>query len=705
MDDAPSAPRGPGLRERLLNRAGDLIEGLDPGQREGVLAGEGLTNIQAGAGTGKTRTLTTRIASLILAGEHPGGIVAVTFTRDAAAQMRERALALGVDGTEAVRFSTLHALSARILRRNWAAAGFASADFIIADPDERREIVSAAVEASGLIGERLEGEEAAYASARRDTVRRAMGRIERWKENGLSAAQACGPGRPRLSQEDEAFAGVYVAYQAGMDARNMIDFGDLALRAVGLLETDQAVLHAEAGAISWLHVDEWQDTNPIQLRLVNLLASEGASVAVVGDDDQSLYAFRSSIPRLMERTAELMPAVAARGLHQVRLVTNRRCTEEILAPAVLIVDYNRRDEPKVLQSGRRGSPVTVAAHLSDQGEADDTARRILSLIAAGAPPGEIAVLARTGNALDETARALVRHKVPHVMQAGHSLFERREVLDILAYLKLAVDPSLDLAFQRIAARPVRGLGPKAVLAVLGRATALGIPIHRALVSAAEAGELEGKARGGAATLAADLMLLAEGVRTEESSEDMIRFVLEKVGYNAWIRSKEPPETLADSIRQLVALARAQPGIVSFLTDVSLSAESEQRAEGAVHVGTLHGSKGLEWDHVFLVAFEDGIIPSARAMEEAEAPSDPDDPWCTSGSGGLEEERRLAHVGLTRARKSAHISFATMRKVFGKPKPARASRLLREAELEVPRPQRSPGSQQASRGQAKRRAMW
>jgi DNA helicase-2/ATP-dependent DNA helicase PcrA len=705
MPDADAADSD--LRARIMERASDLLSTLDEDQREGVLAGEGLTILQAGAGTGKTHTLTTRIAALIRAGEHPRGILAVTFTRDAARQMRERAMGLGMPGIEDVRFSTLHALSARILRRHWQSAGLASPDFIIADPDERREIAGEAVDAAGLLDPACDDDDGARARARRDLVRRALSCIDRWKENGLDAAMVLEPGRVPRSGDEETFAALYVGYQERLAARGLLDFGDLALKATAVLQSYPSVLEAEASAIRWMHVDEWQDTNRIQLRLVNLLASRGASVSVIGDDDQSLYSFRGAIERLMEQTAALMPEVAARGLHRVRLVTNRRCTEQILAPAVLMVDYNTREDPKVLRSGRHGSPVTVGAHLSDRGEGEDTARRIASLIAGGASAGEIAVLARTGAALEETVKALVRHGLPHVLQAGRSLFERREVLDITAYLKLAVDPSHDLAFQRIAARPIRGIGPEAVLAVLGRMRAHRIPIHRALVEAADVAEIKGKGREGARVFAADLLILADAVRTDEAAEDMIRYVLDRVGYTEWVNRKDPPETFRDSVRQLLDMARARPRIVDFLNDVSLAGEAEQRAEGAVHVGTLHGSKGLEWDHVIIVAFEDGIIPSGRAMEEAEERSDPDDPWCITGGGGLEEERRLAHVGLTRARTSAHISFATQRMVFGKPKPSRASRLLHEAELEVPRPRASPGQTSKSRPQAKKSAhrMW
>lgn len=683
-----------------------LLVGLDDAQRAGVVAGEGLTVIEAGAGTGKTRTLTTRIAALLRAGESPFGIVASTFTRDASIQMRQRALTLGVPGTGLVRICTLHALAAAVLRRHWAAAGLVSADFIIADPDEKREVVTEAVEASGLLGAMPVGDEAAWKQARKETVRQAMSFIDRWKENGLTVADILDPERERRSEAEEAMAAIYVAYQERLSARNLLDFGDLGLAAVRVLQTDAAALREEAGSIGWLMIDEWQDTNRLQLRFVALLSSLGANVTVVGDDDQSLYSWRGAIPRLMERTPEFLPEVASRGLHRVRLVTNRRCTDQILAPANMMVDYNPRAEPKELRSGRNGSPVTVAAHASDVAEAADTAKRLGKLIASGVEAREIAVLVRGKRVLDELGKVLVKNRIPHAMQAGTSFLERSEVLDVLAYLKLALDPGQDLAFQRIAARPTRGLGPAAVKEILSSSSARRIPIHEALSALADGGGLKGAAREGASRMARHLSTMADACRMDEPSEDIVRYVLDTVGYLEWARGKDAPETLDASARTLIEMARDQPRLVDLLTDVSVSGDAEQRADGAVHVGTLHGSKGLEWDHVFLVGFEDDIIPSPRSIEEAETASDSSDPWCVSGGGGLEEERRLAHVGLTRARMSVHVSFAGIRRVFGKPKPAKPSRLLHEAELEVPRVPRAGaadyGQRKAARGQAKRR---
>jgi DNA helicase-2/ATP-dependent DNA helicase PcrA len=687
----------------------DIMAGLDDAQRAGVLAPDGLTVIEAGAGTGKTRTLTTRTAALLYRGILPYSIVAMTFTKDAAMEMRERALLLGAPGADNVRISTMHALSARILRRHWAAAGLESEQFIIAGSDEKRDIVSDAVEGSSLLAACLPGEEAAHAKERRKLVKSAMTCIDRWKENGLSVANIVDPERKRRSGSDEAMALVYLAYQAGMKSRNLIDFGDLILMTVELFEKHPQILAQEAGSIHWLMVDEWQDTNNIQLRFIRLLASHGANVTVVGDDDQSLYAFRGAIPRLMERTAELLPAVAVRGLNQVRLITNRRCTEEILAPANLMVDYNPRSDPKVLRSGTRGSPVTVAALATDSGEAEDIAKRVKALIAAGANRAEIAILGRTRSVLDETEKAFLKHHIPHAMQAGNGFLEKGEVQDVMAYLKLAINPSLDLAFERIAAKPTRGLGPSAVAAILDLSRAQNIAIHVALALIAESGTLKGEARNGAAAMGRHLAMLSSAFGSSQTTEDMLKFVFDTVGYLPWARKrKDVADSFERTIERLVRMAREQPFLQDFLADLTAPEGSEDRDEGVVHIGTLHGSKGLEWDHVFMPGFEDGIIPSQRAMDDAKEAhdNDPGNVWQTASLGGIEEERRLAHVGFTRARKSVHVSFAGRRRLFGEMKPARPSRLLHEAELKVPRIQNPSASshdeRRAARGKAKNR---
>ena len=669
----------------------DFLEGLDGPQAEAATAGTGLLSVPAGAGTGKTTMLTARLAWLVRGrGADPRRIVATTFTRQAALEMRDRAAARGGDALAGCTVCTLHSLAARVARRHWEAAGLPGPDLLVADADEIRQLVSGAVDAAGVAGPAPPREDQEAIQARRSFVKLCIRKISRWKENGLTAAEAADASRPRRSAEDEDCAAVYVAFQEAMAERGMVDFGDLTMAAVRALSSDPAILDGETDRIEWFLLDEAQDTNLVQLALIRLLTSRCLGVTAVGDPDQSLYSFRGAIPDFMDRLPLLLPAVAARGFRAVPLVVNRRCTDGVLAPANMLVDHNRRRDPKVLASGRAGPAPEVASYATDREEGEAAADWAAALIAAGADPEGIAVLGRTKTVLGPVGLGMVSRRVRHAMQAGTGFMDRTEVRDVLAYLKLAMNPSLDTAFMRVAARPTRDVGPGAVARVLSVAAARGIPIHSALAVASEPGQgMNAPGRAGASLLGVHLESLAHAARSAETSERIVRFVFDEIRYSDWaFRQPDAPGTLKASLEGLLDMAREQPSFADFLSEISLLANPEDRAVDAVHVGTLHGSKGLEWDHVLIVGCEEGLLPSKMSMDEASGFSgDPDDPWETASTGGIEEERRLAHVGLTRARHTARMSFAAARGPAAFRKEGRPSRFLREAELEIPRPKR------------------
>jgi DNA helicase II / ATP-dependent DNA helicase PcrA len=685
----------------------DPFARLDTQQRAAVEAGPGLLVVEAGAGTGKTTMMTARALKLLIDGVEPQSIGAVTFTRKAAREMRERTIDLAKSfdttlGHKAafIRFGTLHAAAARILRRHWQASGLSSANFLIADRDEETEIMKEAVLAAGVIDPLIEGEESAHAAAVREAADKCLDVIGRWKENGLSVEDMLDSHRVRKGEATEAIASVYVSYEKLMRQRNMVGLSDLTPMAVWLLERNESVRHFESASYSWLMVDEFQDTNPVQLRMLAQLTSAPCNLTVVGDRDQEIYSFRGVVPDLMGRVEEFFPHVVALGSKRVELITNRRCTDEILFHANLWVDYNPRPEPKILTSGRSGSPVTVSGHSSDKAEGQEIAKMITKLIRDGVDPGEIAVLARTGRALSEFGKAIFTSGVPHRMQAGHSFAERTEILDVLAYLKLAIDPQADLAFTRIAARPTRGVGAKAVQMVTDLARSQGYTIHNALSALIDGGIFSDKKVEPIAVLARQLSWMAEAARSGVPSEEMVRYVLSDVGYAAWAyKQTEPAKTLRDSFDALITMASVQTDFVEFMIDVCVDNDAEDLTQGAVHVGTLHGAKGLEWDHVFILGMEEGLFPSPRALKSAEEVGNPDDPWDTTTRGGIEEERRLAHVGLTRARHTAHLSFSVARRSNGPMKEVKPSRFLHEAELEIPRV--SQGFSQAKSGHGKK----
>ena len=675
-----------------------ILEGLDDAQLAGVTAGGGLVVMPSGAGTGKTRVLTTRIVHLVAERKQdPACILAMTFTNKAAREMSERAMAMGEGMLEGVRIMTMHSLSARLLRRHSIAAGLASSNWVISSPPERFEAMAEAVDSTGVLGKQTPGDEEAE-DRRKSYIEDCERRIDRWKENGLTTADIGESALARRGTADVNTAKVYLAYDQLMRGRNMLDFADLTLLAVRLLDTNPAILAEESGRIGWLLVDEAQDLNRIQLRLIRLLCSVHKNLHIVGDDDQSLYGFRSAVPRLMDRAPVLLPEFSDTGVQTVRLVTNRRCTDDVLTPANLLVGYNKRDTLKELKSGRRGVPVSVSGYPTDGTEAEAVAKRAAGLIERGVLPQQIAILGRSRFPMQVVERAFLKANLPHCMQAGNGLLERAEVQDVMAYLRLAMDPTAGWSFSRIAARPIRGLGAAAVEAVLGLARQRNLPVHEALAICADANAFRGKANAAAARLGQHLSTLARASRNGERSEDMVQYVLDDIGYRVWaLTEKDAPRSLTASFTSLIDIAREQPTFSDFLSDLCVLADAEDRALDGVHIGTLHGSKGLEWDYVFIVAFEEGVLPHYRALEADEHPGDPDDPWDTSNGGGIEEERRLAHVGLTRARLEAHVSFAMQRGLGPMCKPSKPSRFLREAELCVPRVQTTFAQVQSARG--------
>ena len=687
----------------------DLIVQLDDAQRQGVMAGPGLVAISAGAGTGKTHVLTTRILNLVKNNNVPAdSIVSVTFTNKAAKEMKERAILFGGADISKVKFGTIHSLASRIIREGWYLIGLQSDKFFIADEDESRILMYEAILESGLIDVEACADEKELSLFKKEAYKICHKMISSWKEKGLTLDIVNDENREKRSQEEEMVARVYALYQRNMLIRNMVDFSDLTMMAVSILENNPEFKEHYTAPINWLMIDEFQDTNPVQLKLLRLLASNGANVTVVGDDDQSIYSFRHAVPHLMERVEEFFPLTAQRGLYRVNLITNRRCTDDILRPANLLVDYNPREEPKILQSGRKGEEVMVSSYASELEELDAISLMIQKDIDNGIPADDIAVLARTSDILAQFSAILSRKRIPHSVQSGVGFLESSEILDVLAYFKLAIDPHFDLAFRRIHSRPTRGLGAVATDLILNTALEKRLPLWSSLLlySDAKSG-LRSDARASAQKFSDHLYSLHKAFQEDADSERLVSYVLDTIGYRDWCYRENQDDgvkmrKLKTSFDFLIDTARATPDLVEFLTSCGLLQEVEDVVSSKdikeVHLGTLHGSKGLEWSHVYLPAFEENIIPSPKSLEEAKkSDRDETDPWNLHTGGGIEEERRLAHVGLTRAKHKAHISFSTMRQKFGKKQSNKPSRFLKEAELKIPKPktqaipQKSPKS--------------
>lgn len=699
-----------------------LLESLSEEQAAAVRSPRGIAVVMAGAGTGKTRTLTARIAHLVVEqGADPSRILAVSFTNKAAREIRERVAAVlprtgsktdsmtnskaGARNGPAVRVGTFHSVAAGIVRRWPQALGLENERFGIVDEEDSETLVAEAAVACGVqppfesptrhpdirpeLWERtVEDARSQWQAGLKRFAKVAARRIRLWKAWGLDVEAVLDPARPpRRDPVEEIHAKVYVAYQDALRARNMVDFGDLVLGAVRLLQRIPEALDEVAGAIDHLLVDETQDVNSVQIEFARLLSSHCGSLFAVGDEDQSIMSFQASYPGAMEELG---------GPHarRYRLTVNRRCTDEILRPANEIVNWNRRrgEERKALVSGRSGVPVRLRAYDTEIREAHATAERIGELVAGGVSPSEIAVLLRSSWTMRPFEEALLRHRIPYERVGGGSLLDREEVKDLLAYVRLAVAPRDDLAFRRIANKPTRAVGPAAVDVVLATAARLGVDISEACLAVARDPDL-GVRRDSAEGLVA-LGRVLEWLRLDGTAGRepaiVIDSIVQDTGYGDWIARKEDRKARRENVAFVRRLALEEDDCATFLQEVALltDLDADDGGEGPkVRISTIHSAKGLEFDHVFLPAWEPDVFPSPRALLDGVS-GRPGDVWDGPLGGGIGEERRLAHVALTRARVSTVVSHSRVRTTSGSP--SGPSSFVAEAALE-PDPDDGPES--------------
>ncbi|EPX83485.1 ATP-dependent helicase [Salipiger mucosus] len=649
------------------------LDFLDDDQRDAVTARDGVVRIMAGAGTGKTTTLKSRIAYIIDQGlAQSSEIMAVTFTNKAAREIRERVEQTVGEDAAGVRMGTFHALSLRILRRYAEMTGLESARFTIVDDDEIKQIMDEALTNAGVYPEfeeppKLEGmtdkvhsdlkkkEKRAYDKDRKAFLKEATQKIQRWKECGLHIEQATAA--ESLANQERQFVALYEEYQSLLDMKNMCDFSDLLLRVVHLFDRKPDIAARESRRIKYLLVDEFQDTNMLQFRWLQHLYRHSGNLFVVGDVDQSLYSFRGSAPQIMERLSDSAP-------YDVVLKSNRRCTQEILAPANRLVDCNSRPSPKQLDAGKRGDPVKYVEAANDFSEVKVVVKRIKELIAAGEDPDEMAIIARAAFVLKPYEKELITAGIPYYLMGGNTLLEKEEVKDMLAFVKLAVDPYNEIAFSRVANKPSRGLGPTTLKAITDVAAARRVPMHEAcfLITTDAVETSVGKSKIEAvAALGAALAELSSAVEMDVQPALVMDMAYEDTGYCDYIKDRNEEDDAKQARMQNVDFLRTLsskfPDIIEFMQEFSLMTDTADEETG-VRIGSIHSSKGLEYDHVFLPAWEQGVMPSQRALEEI--PGDIDDPWTGPPIGGVEEERRIAHVALTRARKSVMVTGAKAR---------------------------------------------
>jgi DNA helicase-2/ATP-dependent DNA helicase PcrA len=623
----------------------DLLTRLNPEQREAVLHDKGPLLVLAGAGSGKTRVITHRLARLVQTGVPARAIAAVTFTNKAAGEMRERAQALAGAALPAF-VGTFHSWCLRFLRRRAREANLPPR-FSIADSADQLALVKEALEELGISMDVLPA----------NSVR---SRISQAK-NALISVQ-----RFTATQTDfagERIAQVYALYEKKLAATGALDFDDLIGRSVRLLTENAAVAADERRRIRHLLIDEYQDTNTSQDALVKLLGNEADSLCAVGDEDQSIYRWRGAEIEHILRFEEDFP-----GARVIALESNYRSTAKILAAASGVVSHNRRRREKRLKADRGdGAAVRLWHFDEDRVEVETVARDIEG---SGRSPGEVAILYRTNAQSRPFEEEMVRRRIPYVVVGGMKFYERAEVKDVLAYLRLAARPEDDLAFRRVVNVPARGIGAATLdkLAAAVRATgkswwevsgdtqSLGVP-DRARTALARfrdiVEELHGK------------------VETSSPSE-LLEHLLAVTGYGSLYEGSEDREDVArrENIRELVSSAREferrnaeDATIAEYLDTVSLATnEDALESGGAVTLSTLHAAKGLEFSQVFVVGLEEGFLPHGQSAEDEDE---------------LEEERRLLYVGMTRAKDSLTVTLSDRRLVYGRVEPRLPSRFLEE----------------------------
>ncbi len=641
----------------------ELLADLNPAQREAVLHVDGPLLVVAGAGSGKTRVLTHRVAHLIRAhGVKPNEILAITFTNKAAAEMRERLERTLGRTARGIWILTFHAACGRILRREAERLGYRSS-FTIYDQADQVRVVKACLEELGK-------------DPKRFTPRGIHAQISNAKNQLISPEEYASR---VASFWDQTVAEVYEAYQRRLFSSNAVDFDDMLMLTVQVLERFPEALERWQTAFRHILVDEYQDTNHAQYRLLQLLAAKHQNVFAVGDPDQSIYAFRGAdIRNILDFERDFG------GAGVVALEQNYRSTNAILEAANAVIDNNRDRKPKRLWSDLgQGDPVEVVEVEDEHAEARFVAAEIARQVEAGGSASEIAVFYRTNAQSRVLEDVLVRQGVPYQVIGGPRFYERAEIKDAVAYLAVLNNPTDAVSLMRIANRPRRGIGDTSLQRLVAHADALGISLWEATADPEAAGVAAASARAlrSFRTMMESLMSAAQELEVDE----LVQRVLEQ---SRTIEAYEAERTIEargriENLEELVGSAQEycarveEPSLAGFLEEVQLQSDQDTLASDTAQVTlmTIHNAKGLEYRVVFLIGMEEGIFPHSRSIEDNE----------------VEEERRLAYVGMTRAMERLTMTHATARSLYGRREYNLASRFLDELPASVERERLQPAS--------------
>ncbi len=625
-----------------------LLEGLNPPQREAVLAVDGPVLMLAGAGTGKTAALTTRLAHIVRSRRAwPSEILCVTFTNKAAREMKERVGRLVGPAVEGMPWlGTFHSIAAKLLRRHAELVGLQS-NYTIIDTDDQLRVLKQLIQAEGLDEKRWPARQLAQC-------------IDRWKNRGLNPEDLdAGENETYANGQGQKF---YRLYQERLKTLNACDFGDLLLHMLNVLRKNREVLEKYQQRFKYIMVDEYQDTNQVQYLWLRLLAQGHRNICVVGDDDQSIYSWRGAEVANILRFEKDFP-----GAKVIKLEQNYRSTPDILAAASGLIDANSQRLGKTLWTQQNGGDkVRVIGVWDGPEEARRIGEEAERLEREGASLAEVAILVRAQFQTREFEDRFIAVGLPYKIVGGFRFYERAEIRDALAYLRLVTQPSDDLAFERIYNTPKRGLGDKTLEKIHRHARAGQVPLSLAAFEITDTDELPARARNTLFALMRDVGRWRIAANTMSPAE-LVRIVLEESGYTTALQNEKSAES-AGRLENLTELARAMEEyetLGDFLEHVSLVMDNDANDSAEkLTIMTIHAAKGLEFDNVFLPGWEEGVFPSQRALDEG-------------GLSALEEERRLAYVAITRARRRCTIIHAANRRIYGQWTSSIPSRFIAE----------------------------
>jgi len=613
-----------------------FLDGLNPEQRRAVEATEGPVLVLAGAGTGKTRVLTTRLAHILASGRaRPWELLVVTFTNKAAREMRERITHLIGPQAEGLRWlGTFHSVAAQILRRHAELVGLKSS-FTILDTDDQERLIKQLLEADNI-------------DQKRWTPRHLAGLIDQWKNRGWTPEKL-------PPAEGAHFAGnkgqsLYKMYQDRLRVLNACDFGDLLLHNLTIFTTNPDVLAEYHERFRYILVDEYQDTNVAQYLWLRLLGQARQNVCCVGDDDQSIYGWRGAEVDNILRFERDFP-----GAEVIRLERNYRSTEHILGAASGLIAANKGRLGKTLWTeAKGGEKVQVRGVWDGEAESRLVAEELERWKRSGRRYREAAILVRASFQMRAFEERFVLLSIPYVVVGGPRFFERAEIRDAHAYLRLIQSEDDDLAFERIVNTPKRGIGDTTVSKILQLGRLNGASASVASRGLVHTDELPARTRTALSNFLRDLDRWRQ-LAAVTPHPQLLETVLEESGYTDMLRADKSPtsQTRLENLKELVQSMGAFDELGAYLEHVSLVMDLDRDSgDDAVQIMTLHSAKGLEFPLVFLPGWEEGVFPSQRSMDE-------------KGDKGLEEERRLAYVGITRAKEEARLSFAANRQVYGR----------------------------------------